>query len=173
MSDPTLTATGAQPRWPGAAAGDSRALIARCLRLSLRNVDGLITALVLPIMLMLMFVYLFGGALRTGTSYVNYVVPGVLLVCAGFGTATTAVTVAHDMTGGIIDRFRSMGTPASALLTGHPALAADACSRKAASSIPGTLPTVMRAILVMVGWPSMGRSVTVASVCTESGGVPA
>ena len=85
MSELTLTA--ARPGWLTAAAGDSRALIARCLRLSLRNVDGLITALVLPIMLMLMFVYLFGGALKTGTSYVNYVVPGVLLVCAGFGTA--------------------------------------------------------------------------------------
>ena len=119
MSELTLTATRTQPGWLTAAAGDSRALIARCLRLSLRNVDGLITALALPIMLMLMFVYLFGGALKTGSSYVNYVVPGVLLVCAGFGTATTAVTVAHDMTGGIIDRFRSMDIPASALLTGH------------------------------------------------------
>ncbi|MGF7234003.1 MAG: ABC transporter permease [Frankia sp.] len=94
-------------------------MIVRCLRLSLHNVDGLITALVLPIMLMLMFVYLFGGALSTGGKYVDYVVPGVLLVCAGFGAATTAVTVSHDLTTGIVDRFRSMDVGAGALITGQ------------------------------------------------------
>ena len=57
------------------------------LRLSLRNVDSLITAFVLPVLLMLMFVYLFGGAIHTGARYVDYVVPGVLLVCVGFGAA--------------------------------------------------------------------------------------
>jgi len=51
----------------------------------------------LPVLLML----LFGGAIATGTSYVSYVVPGVLLLCAGFGVASTAVTVCQDMTGGI------------------------------------------------------------------------
>ena len=59
-------------------------------------------------MLMLLFVYLFGGAIETGTRYVTYVVPGVLLLCAGFGASTTAVSVTTDMTGGIIDRFRSL-----------------------------------------------------------------
>jgi len=54
-----------------------------------------------------------------------------------------------------------------------PALPAPACSLKAASSIPGTVPTVTRAILVMVGVPSTGRRVTVASVWTDSGGEPA
>ena len=94
-------------------------MVTRALRLSLRNVDSLITAVVLPVMLMLMFVYLFGGAINTGTHYVNYVVPGVLLVCVGFGAATTAVTVAHDLTGGIIDRFRSMDVRGVALVNGH------------------------------------------------------
>ena len=68
------------------------ALVTRAYRLSLRNVDGLITALALPVMLMLMFVYLFGGAINVGghyvDRYVDYVVPGVLLVCVGFGAAT-------------------------------------------------------------------------------------
>ena len=66
------------------------------------------TSLLLPVMLMLLFVYLFGGAIETGTEYVTYVVPGVILLCAGFGSATTAVSVSHDMTGGIVDRFRSL-----------------------------------------------------------------
>jgi ABC-2 type transport system permease protein len=73
----------------------------------------------LPILLMVLFVYLFGGAIGTGVSYVSYVVPGVLLLCAGFGAASTAVTVCQDMTGGIVDRFRSLDVPAPAFLTGH------------------------------------------------------
>lgn len=94
-------------------------LVARAFRLSLRNVDGMMTALILPVILMLMFVYLFGGAIATGTRYVDYVVPGVLLVCIGFGSGTTAVTVANDLAGGIIDRFRSMDVRGEALIGGH------------------------------------------------------
>jgi ABC-2 type transport system permease protein len=98
---------------------DARTMTARSLRLSLRSVDGLITALAVPIMLMLMFVYLFGGVIHTGVHYVDYVVPGVLLVCAGFGVGTTAVSVAQDLTTGIIDRFRSMDVRGEVLITGH------------------------------------------------------
>ncbi len=94
-------------------------MVARSLRLSRRNVESLSTALVLPIVLMLLFVYLFGGAIRTGTGYVDHVVPGVLLVCVGFGTATTAVSVSHDLSSGVIDRFRSMDVPGPALVAGH------------------------------------------------------
>jgi ABC-2 type transport system permease protein len=96
-----------------------RPMIVRALRLSMRNVDGLTTALALPVIMMLMFVYLFGGAISTGTRYVDYVVPGVLLVCIGFGAGTTAVSVAHDLAGGIIDRFRSMDVRGETLINGH------------------------------------------------------
>jgi ABC-2 type transport system permease protein len=93
----------------------------RCVRLSRRNIDGLVTSLVLPVMLMLLFVYLFGGAIKTGlpVSYVDYVVPGVLLLCAGFGAASTAVSVCQDLTGGMIDRLRSLDVPGAAVLGGH------------------------------------------------------
>src|SRR3954468_2076250 len=94
-------------------------MIGRSLRMSRRNVDSLLTSLMLPVMLMLIFVYLFGGAIETGTRYVTYVVPGVLLLCAGFGASMTAVSVSHDMTGGIIDRFRSMDVGGPAVLGGH------------------------------------------------------
>src|SRR6202020_1406167 len=90
----------------------------RGLRLSLRSPDALLTALLLPVMLMVVFVYLFGGAVAIGTSYVNYVVPGVLLLCAVTGSGTTAVTVCQDMTGGILDRFRSLDVPGAVLLAG-------------------------------------------------------
>jgi ABC-2 type transport system permease protein len=99
--------------------GDMRAMAARSVRLSLRNMDALITALALPIMLMLLFVYLFGGAIDTGTKYVTYVVPGVIMLCAGFGSALTAVAVAQDMHGGIMDRFRSMDVGGTSVLAGH------------------------------------------------------
>jgi ABC-2 type transport system permease protein len=98
---------------------DARTMVVRALRLSVRNVDGLMTALVLPVVMMLMFVYLFGGAIHTGTEYVDYVVPGVLLVCVAFGAGTTAVSVAHDLGSGIIDRFRSMDVRGEALINGH------------------------------------------------------
>ena len=94
-------------------------MVVRAQRLSLRNVDGLITALALPVMLMVMFVYFFGGAIHTGTRYIDYVVPGVLLVCVGFGSGTTAVTVSADLAGGIIDRFRSLDVRPRSLLAGH------------------------------------------------------
>jgi ABC-2 type transport system permease protein len=94
-------------------------MIGRALRLSSRNVEAMITALALPVMIMLLFVYLFGGAIHTGTAYVSYVVPGVLVLCAGFGSALTAVRVCEDMTGGIVDRLRSMDVGGVAFLTGH------------------------------------------------------
>jgi ABC-2 type transport system permease protein len=87
----------------------------------------------LPIMLMLLFVYLFGGAIETGTDkYVTYVVPGLLLLCAGYGASVTAVSVCHDMAGGIVDRFRSLDVGGAAVLAGH---VAASVVRNAASTV--------------------------------------
>jgi len=97
----------------------SLTMTARSLRLATRSPDALLTALLLPVMLMVVFVYLFGGAVDIGTRYVSYVVPGVLLLCAVIGASSTAVTVCQDMAGGIIDRFRSMDVPGTAILAGH------------------------------------------------------
>jgi len=94
-------------------------MAARCLRLSRRNVESLLTSVLLPILLMLIFVYLFGGAIQTGTAYVTYVVPGVILLCAGFGSAQTAVNVSLDMAGGTVDRFRSLNIGGTSVLIGH------------------------------------------------------
>ena len=94
---------------------DSLAMTARGLRLSVRKPDALITGLTLPPMILLVFVYLFGGAVNTGTRYVTYVVPGILILGVFLSSAATAVTVCQDMTGGIIDRFRSMNVPGTAI----------------------------------------------------------
>ncbi|OEJ32473.1 ABC transporter permease [Streptomyces subrutilus] len=95
------------------------ALAGRSVRISRRQPDALITALMLPVMLMLIFVYFFGGAIDTGTRYVTYVVPGAMLLCAGFGAASTAVSVADDMKNGVIDRFRSRDVGGIPILAGH------------------------------------------------------
>jgi ABC-2 type transport system permease protein len=98
---------------------DALTMTGRGLRLTGRKPDALVTAFMLPILIMVMFVYLFGGAMHVGTTYVTYVVPGVMLLCAITGSASTAVTVCQDMTGGIIDRFRSMNVSGVTIVGGH------------------------------------------------------
>src|SRR3569623_1913296 len=111
MSSATLAASApvAQPvsvSRPSAPLRDTASMVGRGLRLSRRNIEALITSLMLPVMLMLVFVYLFGGAIRVDVDYATYIVPGVILLCASFGAAMTAVTVSQDMHGGIMDRVR-------------------------------------------------------------------
>ncbi|GEL25820.1 transport permease protein [Pseudonocardia sulfidoxydans NBRC 16205] len=94
-------------------------MVGRSVRLTRRNVDTMIMSVVLPLLMMALYVYVFGGAIDTGTAYVTYVVPGTILLCAGYGAASTAMAVADDMNSGMIDRLRSMPVRASAVLTGH------------------------------------------------------
>lgn len=101
------------------AATDATVIMRRSLTHLLRSPDTIITALALPIVLMLLFVYVFGGAIDTGTEYIDYVVPGIILLCAAFGASTTAVSVSTDMTEGIVDRFRTLPVARSAFPTGH------------------------------------------------------
>jgi hypothetical protein len=101
------------------AVSDAQVMVTRSTRRSLRDPEAFFTALMLPIVLMLLFVYVFGGALNTGGRYVDYVVPGLIVLCAGFGAGTTAVAVATDMSNGIVDRFRSMPIASSSILIGH------------------------------------------------------
>ncbi|MFN8077317.1 MAG: ABC transporter permease [Kineosporiaceae bacterium] len=100
-------------------------LTGRSARLGLRSVDGLITALVLPVVILLVFVELFGGALdtRSTSSYATFVVPGIIAITAGFGVGTSAVTVCQDVTSGVIDRLRTLDVGAGALLASHVATA--------------------------------------------------
>ncbi|GAA1059635.1 ABC transporter permease [Agromyces bracchium] len=93
--------------------------IGRSVTHSLRDTEALLMAVLLPTLLMLLFTFVFGGALDPSGGYVDYVVPSIILLCAGFGASSTALYVARDMTTGIIDRFRTMPLRASAVLTGH------------------------------------------------------
>jgi ABC-2 type transport system permease protein len=98
---------------------DALVMIGRDVRLTRRTIDALIMSLALPVMLMLLFVYLFGGAIAPDGSYVTYVAPGVILLCVGFASAQTAVSVAQDMRGGVIDRLCSLDVSPTAQIGGH------------------------------------------------------
>ena len=101
-------------------ATDSLVLSGRTVRHILRNPDQAMTAIFLPVALMLMFRFVFGGAIDTGsTSYINYVVAGIIAISITFNSTATVVGVAHDMTEGVVERFRSMPMSAVAVLTGH------------------------------------------------------
>ncbi|MGG5368443.1 ABC transporter permease [Enterococcus sp. AZ196] len=92
----------------------------RCLTLSMRNIDTVLTSLVSPLLLLLLFVSLFGGVIEVGgISYINYIFPGVILQCVGQCAATTAIRVSNDIKQGIIDRFLTMPIKKSSILTGH------------------------------------------------------
>jgi ABC-2 type transport system permease protein len=116
-----MTTTAITPTHGGVAnaASDTLTMIGRSIRLTRRNLDTLIMSIVLPLLMMGLFVYVFGGAIDTGTDYIDYVVPGIILLCTGFGASSTAMSVADDMTTGMIDRLRSLPIRSSAVLTGH------------------------------------------------------
>ncbi|MCK2213506.1 ABC transporter permease [Actinomadura sp. ATCC 31491] len=101
--------------------GDTAVLLGRSLRHITRSPDTIITTAVMPIAMMLMFVYVFGGAINigSGTSYVNYMLPGILLITVASGIAYTAYRLFMDMKGGIFERFQSMPTARSSVLWAH------------------------------------------------------
>ena len=102
-----------------AALDDAGIMVGRSLRHARRALDTLLIGVLLPVMLLLLFVYVFGGAIDPAGEYLTYVVPGIVLLCAGYGAAGTSVPVANDMTTGAVDRFRSMPILRSAVLIGH------------------------------------------------------
>lgn len=115
--------SGAVTRSPGGPwrhlASDAATLSVRSLRIASRQIDALLMAIILPIVLMLLFTYVFGGAMDVGTAYVMYATPGIILLCAGYGASGTAIVVEQDMSGGAMDRFRSMPIAPFTVLTGH------------------------------------------------------
>ena len=99
---------------------DTTVLLKRSLRHILRSPDTIITTAVTPIAMLLLFVYVFGSAIDVGGgNYVNYLLPGILLITVASGVAYTAFRLFTDVSGGIIDRFQSMPIARSALLWSH------------------------------------------------------
>ncbi len=99
---------------------DMGVMLGRSMRHIFRSMDTIITVTIMPIAFMLLFVYVFGGAIQTGTDkYVNYLLPGILLMAIASGIAYTAFRLFMDMQRGIFERFHSMPIARSAALWGH------------------------------------------------------
>jgi len=99
---------------------DMVVMLGRSMRHILRSMDTIITVTIMPIAFMLLFVYVFGGAIQTGTdNYVNYLLPGILLIAIASGISYTAYRLFMDMQRGIFDRFHSMPIARSTILWGH------------------------------------------------------
>ncbi len=99
---------------------DSTTMVRRVLRHTMRNPAALIISFLLPLIMLLLFNYAFGGALNTGgVKYLDFVVPGVLILGVAYAVQATALSVNADVSEGIIDRFRTMAIARSAVLIGH------------------------------------------------------
>jgi ABC-2 type transport system permease protein len=99
---------------------DTGVMLGRSMRHVFRSMDTIITVTIMPIAFMLLFVYVFGGAIQTGTdNYVNYLLPGILLIAIASGIAYTSYRLFMDMQRGIFERFHSMPIARSAPLWGH------------------------------------------------------
>jgi ABC-2 type transport system permease protein len=99
---------------------DTVVMTVRSLRHITRSIDTIITVTIMPIAFMLLFVYVFGGAIQTGTdNYVNYLLPGILLIAIASGISYTAYRLFIDLQSGIFERFHSMPIARSSVLWGH------------------------------------------------------
>ena len=99
---------------------DMGVMLGRSMRHILRSMDTIITVTIMPIAFMLLFVYVFGGAIQTGTdNYVNYLLPGILLIAIASGISYTAYRLFLDKQRGIFERFHTMPISRSTLLWGH------------------------------------------------------
>ncbi len=99
---------------------DVSVLIMRSLKHIFNNKDQLLGLTIQPVMFMLLFGYVFGGAINTGAeNYIDFLVAGILVQMAAFGATTTALSVANDLRRGVIDRFKSLPMASWAVLTGH------------------------------------------------------
>jgi ABC-2 type transport system permease protein len=100
--------------------GDTAVLTGRSLRHITRSLDTIITTAIMPIAFMLLFVYVFGGAINSGSdSYVTYLLPGILLITIASGISYTAFRLFLDMKSGIFERFHSMPIARSSVLWAH------------------------------------------------------
>ncbi len=102
------------------AVSDSRTMIRRVLRHTMRNPSTLLMSIMLPLVLLLLLNYGIGGALQTGgIKYIDYLIPGIIMMGAGYSASATAVAVSSDMSEGIIDRFRTLSISRGSVLIGH------------------------------------------------------
>src|SRR6478735_1014513 len=99
---------------------DTTVLVGRSMRHIARSLDTILSVTIMPIAMMLLFVYVFGGAIDTGTaSYVDYLLPGILVLTVVMGVSYTAFRLFTDLKSGIFERFQSMPIARSSVLWAH------------------------------------------------------
>jgi ABC-2 type transport system permease protein/oleandomycin transport system permease protein len=107
------------PRGPQWIVRDAAVMVRRFLIHSLRQPELIVFSTIQPVMFVLLFRYVFGGAIQTGTAYVDYLMPGIFVQTTVFGAMLTGMGLAYDLQSGIIDRFRSLPMSRSAVLIGR------------------------------------------------------
>jgi ABC-2 type transport system permease protein len=98
---------------------DARTMMRRNLKHIARNPVTIFNGALMPVVIMLLFVYVLGGAFNVGEHYIQYATPGMILLAISYGLSGTAIAVNSDMTRGIINRFKVMNVSRGAVLTGH------------------------------------------------------
>jgi ABC-2 type transport system permease protein len=152
------------------AAADSLTMLRRNLRHLARYPSMVIMTLAMPVLLLLLFVGIFGGALTAGLGadasggYIDYVVPGILLMTVGYGASTTALAVNRDMTEGVISRFRTMAISRSSVLTGHVAGALARTMISVALVIVVALPLGFRPAASALDWLAVAGVITLLTL---------
>ncbi|HEX6683645.1 MAG TPA: ABC transporter permease, partial [Candidatus Limnocylindrales bacterium] len=130
-------------------------LTVRAVRRDGRRLDALLINMILPVLIMVVFVYVFGGAISTGASglsYIEFVVPGVLLMAAGYGAAFTAANIAADMNEGMIDRLRTLPIGAWVVPASHVAASLVRNTAAAAIALTAAIALGFRPQATPAGW---------------------
>jgi len=130
-------------------------LTARAVRRESRRLDALLINVALPVLIMVMFVYIFGGAISTGSTglrYIEFVVPAVLLMAAGYGAALTAANIAADMNAGMIDRLRTLPISAWVVPASHVTASVARNTVTAALALAAAIALGFRPNATLAGW---------------------
>jgi ABC-2 type transport system permease protein len=165
---------------------DTWALTVRMLKHNIRSMDTIMTVLAMPLLILLAFVYVLGGAINTGViPYVDFVVPVVLLMCIASGVSYTAFRVNNDVIGGVFARLRAMPVARPALVGGHVVASvivnavsvalllgvAFAIGYRSSTGLAGWGVTVGVLVLTLVAFSLMGVTFGLAAKTTEGSGM--
>jgi ABC-2 type transport system permease protein len=133
--------------------GDTALLTGRSLRHITRSLDTIITTTIMPIAFLLLFVFVFGGAIETGAmSYVDYLLPGILIITVASGVSYTAYRLFLDLQSGIFERFHSMPIARSSVLWAHVLTSLAAIAMSVAVVVLAALVMGFRSGAGLLGW---------------------
>lgn len=142
-------------------------MVRRNMKHTVRNPTAVFNAVLFPILMMLMFVYVFGGAFAIGVDYINYVTPGMIVVAISYGLSATSLAVNSDMTKGIINRFKVMDISPGAVLTGHVAVTVLRSSVAIAAVLGVAFLAGFRPAAGLLDW--LGAIVLIVLLCVGTG----